>query len=145
MRNKKRFFSGFLAALMLLSVGLPVLAEELPEAESKPVCTCSARCNADAPDEDCPVCREDPADCMGTPSDEDGDDADKPVCTCAAACSEDAPNGDCPVCRENPADCGRAPVVLPDAGSANGGRRSGRAGGTRNRCVFPQQLARRGR
>ena len=46
MRNKKRFFSGFLAALMLLSVGLPVLAEELPEAESKPVCTCSARCNA---------------------------------------------------------------------------------------------------
>ena len=67
MRNKKRFFSGFLAALMLLSVGLPVLAEELPEAESKPVCTCSARCNADAPDEDCPVCREDPADCMGTP------------------------------------------------------------------------------
>ncbi|WP_418706692.1 InlB B-repeat-containing protein [Anaerotruncus massiliensis (ex Liu et al. 2021)] len=162
MRNKKQFFSGFLAALMLLSVGLPVLAEELPEAESKPVCTCSARCNADAPDEDCPVCREDPADCMGTPSDEDGDDADKPVCTCAAACSEDAPNGDCPVCREdpadcmgtpsegdgdgadkpvcicaaacsedapngdcpvcreNPADCGRAPAVLPDAGSANG-------------------------
>ena len=57
MRNKKQFFSGFLAALMLLSVGLPVLAEELPEAESKPVCTCSARCNADAPDEDCPVCR----------------------------------------------------------------------------------------
>ena len=27
MRNKKRFFSGFLAALMLLSVGLPVLAD----------------------------------------------------------------------------------------------------------------------
>ena len=86
----------------------------------KPVCTCAAACSEDAPNGDCPVCREDPADCMGTPSDEDGDDADKPVCTCAAACSEDAPNGDCPVCRENPADCGRAPVVLPDAGSANG-------------------------
>ena len=93
---KKRILAVLLMLCMVITI-MPVQALAAGDGEPLQQCDCTERCDAAAPNLECPVCTVDPTQCAVEEAPQQ--------CVCTERCDAAAPNPECPVCAVDPTQC----------------------------------------
>ena len=93
---KKRVLAVLLMLCMVITI-MPVQALAAGDGEPLQQCVCTERCDAAAPNPECPVCAADPSQCAVEEAPQQ--------CDCTERCDEAEPNPECPVCAVDPTQC----------------------------------------
>ena len=93
---KKRMLAVLLMLCMVITI-MPVQALAAGDGEPLQQCVCTERCDAAAPNLECPVCTVDPTQCAVEEAPQQ--------CVCTERCDAAAPNPECPVCVVDPTQC----------------------------------------
>ena len=90
---KKRILAVLLMLCMVITI-MPVQALAAGDGEPLQQCVCTERCDAAAPNLECPVCTVDPTQCAVEEAPQQ--------CVCTERCDAAEPNPECPVCAADP-------------------------------------------
>ena len=93
---KKRILAVLLMLCMVITI-MPVQALAAGDGEPLQQCVCTERCDAAAPNLECPVCTVDPTQCAVEEAPQQ--------CVCTERCNAAEPNPECPVCAADPTQC----------------------------------------
>ena len=93
---KKRILAVLLMLCMVITI-MPVQALAAGDGEPLQQCVCTERCDAAAPNLECPVCTVDPTQCAVEEAPQQ--------CDCTERCDASEPNPECPVCAVDPTQC----------------------------------------
>ena len=93
---KKRILAVLLMLCMVITI-MPVQALAAGDGEPLQQCVCTERCDAAAPNLECPVCAVDPTQCAVEEAPQQ--------CDCTERCDAAEPNPECPVCTVDPTQC----------------------------------------
>lgn len=93
---KKRILAVLLMLCMVITI-MPVQALAAGDGEPLQQCDCTERCDAAAPNLECPMCVVDPTQCAV--------EEEPQQCDCTEHCDASAPNLECPVCAVDSTQC----------------------------------------